>query len=89
MMSHDNIVESIESEIIIDFDDANQAEIIYESVLLEINTSPDFRSHMDLSLSCNKIIINIIARDSTSFRASINSIIKWINLSLEINELVK
>ena len=30
---------------------------------------------------------NIDAEDSTSFRASINSAIKWIKLSLEINNL--
>lgn len=42
---------------------------------------------MDLKLNSNSIIININAEDSTSFRASINSAIKWIKLAVEINEL--
>lgn len=84
-----NSIESIENEICIDFEDSNQAKIIYESVLLEINTAPDYRSYMELNLDGSKIIINITAQDSTSFRASINSIIKWINLSEKINTLVK
>ena len=32
-------------------------------------------------------LIRINAEDSTSFRASVNSAIKWIKLSLEINNL--
>lgn len=42
---------------------------------------------MDLELKDNSIIINIDAEDATSFRASINSAIKWIKLAVEINEL--
>ena len=42
---------------------------------------------MDLILEKNQIIIKINAEDATSFRASINSAIKWIKLSVEINEL--
>jgi len=42
---------------------------------------------MNLKLKDNSIIITINAKDATSFRASINSAIKWIKLSVEINEL--
>lgn len=42
---------------------------------------------MNLRLKDNSIIININAEDATSFRASINSAIKWIKLAVEINEL--
>lgn len=42
---------------------------------------------MTLKLVDNTILINIDADDATSFRASINSAIKWIRLSVEINEL--
>jgi KEOPS complex subunit Pcc1 len=44
---------------------------------------------MDLKLDKNQIIITIDAEDATSFRASINSAIKWIKLSVEINELTE
>jgi len=38
-------------------------------------------------LDGSNIVINIDAQDSTSFRASINSAMKWIRLALEINNL--
>jgi len=44
---------------------------------------------MTIEVEGNSIIIRIDAEDATSFRASINSAIKWIKLALEINELVE
>ncbi|MCQ2738216.1 MAG: hypothetical protein MJ224_06370 [archaeon] len=61
--------------------------MVYNSILLEFETAPDYRSSMNLELKDNSIIINIDAQDATSFRASINSAIKWIKLAVEINEL--
>ncbi|MCQ2977142.1 MAG: hypothetical protein MJ232_03905 [archaeon] len=61
--------------------------MVYNSILLEFETAPDYRSSMDLKLDSNSIIITIDSEDSTSFRASINSAIKWIKLAVEINEL--
>ena len=82
-------MESINSDIQIDFKDEKQAKIVYESILLEFETAPDYRSSMDLTLNENSIIIRIDAEDATSFRASINSAIKWIKLAVEINEMVE
>lgn len=79
-------LEGVKSNIVIELDDA-QAKIIYDAILLEFSTAPDFRSSMVIDLDGSNIIINIDAEDSTSFRASINSAIKWINLALEINNL--
>lgn len=80
-------LKSIKSQIAIEFDSASQAEIIYNSILLEFKTAPAYRSTMDLKLDGLTLFINIDAKDSTSFRASVNSAIKWIKLSLEINKL--
>lgn len=80
-------LKEVSSEIAIEFDNEKQAQLIYDSIVLEFNTAPDYRSSMDLSVNGRNIIINIDAQDSTSFRASINSAIKWIKLSLEINNL--
>ena len=82
-------MESINSDIQIDFKDEKQAKIVYDSILLEFETAPDYRSSMDLTLNENSIIIRIDAEDATSFRASINSAIKWIKLAVEINEMVE
>ena len=86
-MIDESPLESVKSNITIEFEDNDQAKIIYEAILLEFNTAPDFRSSMTIDLDDSNIIINIDAEDSTSFRASVNSAIKWIKLALEINNL--
>ena len=86
-MIDESPLESVRSNIVIEFESPKQAKIIYDSILLEFKTAPDYRSSMDLELKDSNILINIDAEDSTSFRASVNSAIKWIKLSLEINSL--
>lgn len=86
-MNVDSSLESIKSDIAIEFENQKQAKIIYESIILEFETAPDYRSSMSLTLDESRILIRIDAEDSTSFRASVNSAIKWIKLSLEINNL--
>lgn len=86
-MNVDSPLESIKSDIAIKFENQKQAKIIYESIILEFETAPDYRSSMSLTLDESRILIRIDAEDSTSFRASVNSAIKWIKLSLEINNL--
>lgn len=81
------VVDSINHNIEISFDNDKQAQIIYDAVLLEFETSPDYRSSMDIELDGKSILIHINANDATSYRASINSAIKWIKLSLEVNNL--
>lgn len=80
-------LESVKSEISIEFENPVQARIIHDSIILEFDTAPDYRSVMTLTLDESKLLIKINAEDSTSFRASVNSAIKWIKLSLEINNL--
>jgi len=86
-MIDESPLESVKSNIAVEFDSDSQAEIVYESIILEFETAPDFRSSMTIELVGSSIIINIDAADSTSFRASVNSAIKWINLALQINNL--
>lgn len=86
-MNVDSPLESIKSDIAIEFENQKQAKIIFESIILEFETAPDYRSSMSLTLDESRILIRIDAEDSTSFRASVNSAIKWIKLSLEINNL--
>ena len=86
-MIDESPLERVTSNMVIEFDNADQAKIIYDSILLEFNTAPDFRSSMTIGLDESNIVIDIDAEDSTSFRASVNSAIKWIKLALEINNL--
>ena len=80
-------LESVKSDIVIEFENSNQAKIIYDSIILEFDTAPDYRSSMTIELDGSNILINVDAEDSTSFRASVNSAIKWIKLALETNNL--
>ncbi len=80
-------LESVKSNISVEFESSHQAKIIYDAIILEFETAPDFRSSMTIDLDDSNILINIDAEDSTSFRASVNSAIKWIKLALEINNL--
>ncbi len=86
-MIDDSPLERVKSNIAVEFENESQAKIIYDSIILEFETAPDFRSSMTLELDGSNILINIDAEDSTSFRASVNSAIKWIKLALEINNL--
>ena len=86
-MIEETPLESVKSNISIEFENNQQAQIVYDSIILEFETAPDFRSSMTIELIGSSIIINIDAEDSTSFRASVNSAIKWVNLALEINNL--
>ena len=86
-MIDESPLESVKSNIVVDFENGEQAKIIYDSIILEFETAPDFRSSMTMELDGSSILINIDAEDSTSFRASVNSAIKWIKLALEINNL--
>ena len=86
-MNFDSPLESVKSDIAIEFENQKQAKIIYDAIVLEFETAPDYRSSMNLTLDESRILIRINAEDSTSFRASVNSAIKLIKLSLEINNL--
>ena len=86
-MIDESPLESVKSDISIEFEDDLQAKIIYDSIILEFDTAPDYRSTMTIDLDGCRILINIDSEDSTSFRASVNSAIKWIKLALEINNL--
>ena len=86
-MNSKSPLESVKSDIAIEFENPKQAKIIHDSIILEFETAPDYRSSMSLNLDGSKLLIKINAEDSTSFRASVNSAIKWIKLSLEIKNL--
>lgn len=84
-----NILSHVRGKIVIGFDSRKEADIIYESICLELKTTPDHRSKTDIEVKDELMIIYINSHDMTSFRASINSIIKWIKLSHEMIEILQ
>ena len=58
-MINDSPLERVKSNISVEFEDDRQAKIIYESIILEFETAPDFRSSMTIDLDGSNIMINI------------------------------
>lgn len=82
-------LKSVESEIEIIMDSQLQAQVVFDSVNPEIISSPSQRSSMEMTIDGKTIFIKINSKDSASFRASLNSSIKWILLSIEVFDLKK
>lgn len=88
-MSEDKIVSSIKSTIKIDLEDNKKAKLVYDALNIEFQSLSGNRASMDILLDNSIINIVIDANDTTAFRASINSAIKWMNLSMNILNLTE
>lgn len=62
IMNVDSPLESIKSDIAIEFENQKQAKIIYESIILEFETAPDYRSSMSLTLDESRILIKLMQK---------------------------
>jgi len=68
-------------------EDKKTANIIWNAVKPEIKNSPSNRSEMEMRLKDKTITLRIKSRDSTAFRAAINSTLRWIKLAYDIKNL--
>ncbi len=68
----------------LEFQDVKQAEIVLKALEPEVDSSPSKRSRVELNLTGKVLDINITASDATSLRASVNSYLRWIMLSLDV-----
>ena len=80
-------LEGIETELEIDFENPVDAEIVLKSIKPEIDGSPSDRTSVSLDIKDNILKIVINSQDTTSFRAALNSYLRWIKLSNEIINL--
>lgn len=62
--------------------------VVYRAVKPEFMDSPSRRSFVSMNLEDDRINIKISARDPASFRAALNSSLRWVRLSLDMMELV-
>lgn len=83
-MNNKKILENIETIFEIEFDNSHDAKIIYNSISPELSFSRNDRSTTSMTLEDKSIVIKINSKDVVSLRASINSYVRWINLSIEI-----
>jgi KEOPS complex subunit Pcc1 len=61
--------------------------VVLKTIEVELKTAPSERSSVTASLDGNVLYLTIDAQDTPSFRASLNSYLRWIILSHEIQKL--
>lgn len=80
-------LQEVEIKLEVELDSQKTAEIIYESLKPEINSSNSSRTTVRVQILDKKLLLEVQANDSTSLRAAINSYLRWINLSCQVLEL--
>lgn len=75
-----SIIMSVKIQVI----DNQTCNLLYDALVLESGYNPNDRAQANLTVVNNFLILEIKASDPVAARASINSFMKWINLSLQI-----
>lgn len=80
-------LQGVKTELQMEFESSEDAEVILKSIEPEINTSPSDKSFTRVDLKNNILTIEIDANDTTTLRAALNSYLRWITLSYDILKL--
>lgn len=88
-MSSSNVLAGTRTELVFEFEDPEDVEVILGSIEPEIDGHPSDRTSVSIKKDGNNLRIHIESQDSASFRASLNSYLRWIKLSSEILGLKK
>jgi tRNA threonylcarbamoyladenosine modification (KEOPS) complex Pcc1 subunit len=84
------MVEDIKLKIEVKFETSEEAGIIYESLLPEINDHRFDRSQVSVAFTSSKLIFKITSIDISAAKANINTIFRWIDaVSESINFVTK
>lgn len=71
------------------FDSEREARIIYSVLKPELISAPSDRASVEFTRRKNEIELGIKAADAASFRAALNSYVRWIMVSLQVINLEK
>ncbi len=82
-----NVPEHVKAEFKIKFESEDDAELVLKAIAPELTTSPSERSSINTSLDGETLKLEIYAKDTPSLRASINSYLRWIILSCDVQNL--
>ena len=77
-------INSIDMTLKFQLSDSKTCNLLYDALALESGYNPNDRAQAQLKIYNNLLILEIHAKDPISARASINSFMKWIDLSLQI-----
>jgi len=86
-INNSKFLEGVETELEIDFENPRDAKIVLGSIKPEISGSPSDRTSVSVDIRDSTLKIVINAKDTASFRASLNSYLRWIKLSKEVINL--
>lgn len=88
-MKRMKILKQVEAQLEIEFDSEKDAEVVLSAIKPEISDSPSDRTITGVKSENKVLTIDIKAQDSPSFRAALNSYLRWVILSQEILKLSK
>lgn len=71
------------------FDSEREAHIIHSVLKPELLSAPSDRASVEFARRKNEIKLGIKAADAASFRAALNSYMRWIMVSLQVIDLEK
>lgn len=83
-----NIPEHVKAEFKIKFENNEDAEVVFKTIKPELKTAPSDRSSVTARLDRDTLYLKIDAEDTHIFRASINSYLRWIILSHDVQMLI-
>ncbi|MEE9410299.1 MAG: KEOPS complex subunit Pcc1 [Candidatus Heimdallarchaeota archaeon] len=81
---NEQVIDHIEMVVNLGLENEKICTLLYETLVLESGYNPNDRAQVSMEKESNKLILKILAKDSISARAAINSFMKWINVSLQI-----
>jgi KEOPS complex subunit Pcc1 len=79
-----NVPKRVKADFKIKFESKEDAEVVFKTIEVELKSAPSDRSSVTASLEGKILYLTINASDTSIFRASINSYLRWIILSCEI-----
>ena len=82
-----NIPKNLKAQIEIKFDRLEDAKVVFKTIEPELKAAPSNRSYVKASVDGKILHLIIEAEDSHIFRASLNSYLRWIILSHEVEML--
>jgi KEOPS complex subunit Pcc1 len=82
-----NIPQHVKAEFKIKFESIEDAELVLKTIEPELKTAPSDRSSVTGKLDGNTLYLTIDAEDTHILRASINSYLRWIILSYDVQTL--
>ncbi len=83
------MLKNIKLILIIEFENADQAEVAYKAIEPEVMSSPSDRAKSFVFLKDNKIFIRLTGNDRSAVRSSLNSYMRWLKLVKELIEYGK